>query len=158
MAENIAYADEALAEESWCYEDDESNCKVYGRLYSWNAATLNGTKQGVCPEKWHVSTKDDWENLINAVGNDPSVGRQLKAPAFYSSGPANKNDYGFSALGAGVLDTAYHGLEIEAHFWTANAYNDSTAYYYSMAVGSKSLTKLVKDKKQGRSVRCVLDR
>ena len=160
MAENLAYAGDSdlLAEESWCYEDDESNCKVYGRLYSWNAATLNGTKQGSCPEKWHVSTKDDWENLINAVGNDPSVGKLLKDPAFYKSGPMNKNDYGFSALGAGVVDTAYHGLETEAHFWTANAYNDSTAYYYSMAVGSKSVTKLVKDKKQGRSVRCVLDR
>ena len=160
MAENLAYAGDSdlLAEESWCYEDDESNCNVYGRLYSWNAATLNGTKQGSCPEKWHVSTKDDWENLINAVGNDPSVGKLLKDPAFYKSGPMNKNDYGFSALGAGVVDTAYHGLETEAHFWTANAYNDSTAYYYSMAVGSKSVTKLVKDKKQGRSVRCVLDR
>ena len=160
MAENLAYAGDSdlLAEESWCYEDDESNCKVYGRLYSWNAATLNGTKQGSCPEKWHVSTKDDWENLINAVGNDPSVGKLLKDPAYYKSGPMNKNDYGFSALGAGVVDTAYHGLETEAHFWTANAYNDSTAYYYSMAVGSKSVTKLVKDKKQGRSVRCVLDR
>ena len=158
MAENLAYAGDALAAESWCYEDDESNCKVYGRLYSWNAANLDGTKQGACPEKWNVSTKDDWENLINAVGNDPSVGKLLKDPAFYKSGPMNKNDYGFSALGAGVVDTAYHGLETEAHFWTANAYNDSTAYYYSMAVGSKSVTKLVKDKKQGRSVRCVLDR
>lgn len=160
MAENLAYAGDSdlLAEESWCYEDDESNCKVYGRLYSWNAATLDGTKQGACPEKWHVSTKDDWENLIDAVGSGPSVGKLLKAPAFYSSGPVNKNDYGFSALGAGVIDTAYHGLETEAHFWTANAYNDSTAYYYTMTVGSKSVTKLVKNKKQGRSVRCVLDR
>lgn len=85
MAENLKYADSAATEnlkgQNWCYEDDESNCELFGRLYSWSAvmdfdpvyldsyldsfADVQSVWQGICPEGWHVP-KDEFNKLPSA--------------------------------------------------------------------------------------------
>ena len=49
MAENLNYE----TENSYCYDDDPSNCSKYGRLYTWAAAKT------VCPEGWHLPSYDE---------------------------------------------------------------------------------------------------
>ncbi|MBR2469344.1 MAG: hypothetical protein IKB43_04220 [Fibrobacter sp.] len=44
MAENLNYR----TQDSYCYQDDETNCSKYGRLYTWNAAKM------ACPSGWHL--------------------------------------------------------------------------------------------------------
>lgn len=44
------------------YNDDESNAKKYGRLYTWSMA-----KQA-CPSGWRVPSKQDWEELERNLG------------------------------------------------------------------------------------------
>jgi uncharacterized protein (TIGR02145 family) len=59
MAENLNYKpNDSL--NSWCYNDDDSNCRKYGRLYGFDAA------KKVCPEGWHLPSHDEW----NALGWD----------------------------------------------------------------------------------------
>jgi hypothetical protein len=60
MAENLNYE----TTNSYCYDDDPSNCSKYGRLYTWAAATK------ACPIGWHLPSDDEWNTLFTAVGGD----------------------------------------------------------------------------------------
>jgi uncharacterized protein (TIGR02145 family) len=73
MAENLDYA----VEGSKCYNNLESNCVKYGRLYDWATAmalssscnsdicsSLIQTKhKGVCPSGWHIPSNAEWDQL-----------------------------------------------------------------------------------------------
>ena len=58
MAENLNYE----TQDSYCYENDESNCSKYGRLYTWTAA------KKACPSGWHLPSKAEFETLFSSVG------------------------------------------------------------------------------------------
>ena len=68
MAENLNFKTDS----SWCYNDEESNCQKYGRLYSWNAA------RSACPVDWHLPSKAEFETLLKAVGGMESRIRKMK--------------------------------------------------------------------------------
>jgi len=58
MAENLNF----VTESSVCYENDESICQKYGRLYNWNDAMK------ACPAGWRVPSDEDWDSLALAAG------------------------------------------------------------------------------------------
>jgi uncharacterized protein (TIGR02145 family) len=60
MAENLNYA---TGKGSWCYNDNPSLCKKFGKLYSYEAATT------VCPAGWHLPTLQDWEILSTTLSH-----------------------------------------------------------------------------------------
>lgn len=104
MAENLKYADSAASEnlkgQSWCYDNDESNCDVFGRLYTWSAAMdlepvyldsvadLTDGWRGICPEGWHVPEREFGK----------LDGNTTFASAFMALGT---NEGGFSVIPAG---------------------------------------------------------
>lgn len=55
MAQNIGYE---TPSGSFCYEDKETNCDVYGRLYTYEAA------QSACPGGWHIATRAEFEEAM----------------------------------------------------------------------------------------------
>jgi len=99
MAENLNYN----AEGSKCYEDNESNCKKYGRLYD------RKTAQKACPEGWHLPSKNEWAALMTAAGGEKTAGRKLKATSGWNDSggkPGNGEDtFGFSALPSGYFNS-----------------------------------------------------
>ena len=121
MAENLKYADSSASEnlkgQSWCYDNDESNCEVFGRLYTWSAAMdlepvyldsvadLTDGWRGICPEGWHVPEREFGK----------LDGYTTFASAFMALG---KNEGGFSVIPAG-----YGVAEYE--------YDDDGAYVYT---------------------------
>ena len=89
MTENLNFrylqGTDELDSSSFCYGDDPGNCEDgYGRLYTWSAAMdsagLYSTSgkgcgngavcsptypvRGICPEGWHLPTKDDFDSLV----------------------------------------------------------------------------------------------
>ena len=101
MAENLNYAAEGR-----CYDDKESNCDIYGRLYP---------SGDYCPSGWHLPSKDEWETLINSVGGATDAGTKLKARTgwkdIYGEISVNKDSYGFAALPGGNYDySSSYGL------------------------------------------------
>jgi uncharacterized protein (TIGR02145 family) len=73
MAENLRvthYADGTPIKESFAPNEVNENIKKYGRLYSFDVAmrgdSIKGS-QGICPEGWHLPTRDEWENLMKVV-------------------------------------------------------------------------------------------
>lgn len=59
---NLDISSEATPKYQWSYGGTESNAAVYGRLYTWFAAT---DSRHVCPSGWHVATDGEWLTLEN---------------------------------------------------------------------------------------------
>ncbi len=108
MAENLNYL---TASGSWCYEDAESNCDTYGRLYDWRTAT------NACPDGWRLPSDEEWSTLEASLG--PQPGTELKVDG----------TTGFDAKMAGVrlYSGSYVGLGESTHFWTSTSFGGDDA-------------------------------
>jgi len=121
MAENLNYV--AENGNSRCYNDSDSYCDKYGRLYDWATAMGLDTsfnneiwdgwgveQQGVCPDGWHVPSYEEWKTLIEYAGGESSAGGTLKAKTgwFYATSKGT-DDFGFSALPGGY-GNEYEGI------------------------------------------------
>jgi uncharacterized protein (TIGR02145 family) len=127
MAENLNFE----TDNSWCYDNDESNCQKYGRLYSWRAAPT------VCPPGWRLPRGEDLDDLIQAVGGSRhSAGGRLKS----KTGWNGTDEYCFSALPGGFMgrrsrgsgDRSFHDIGINGYWWTGIEGYDCWAYNYVM--------------------------
>ena len=175
MAENLNYD----TNNSYCYDDNASNCIKNGRLYTWAAAMDSvgtwstnskgcgyGTAcsptypvRGICPEGWHLPTDAEFETLFTAVGGQSTAGKMLKSTSgWYSSG--NGTDaYSFSALPAGYRSNSgyfYYGVG-SAFFWSSTEYSSSDAYLMYLYYNDDDayLSNFIEN--FGFSVRCVKD-
>jgi uncharacterized protein (TIGR02145 family)/uncharacterized repeat protein (TIGR02543 family) len=153
MAENLNY--QSTSGESWCYNDDNSNCDEYGRLYDWNTAKT------VCPLGWHLPTRVEWNMLVTAVGGFSTAGKRLKATTGWNSNGNGTDDYGFSALPGG---SRYHwdGSDFNdvgdfGFWWTATENGANNAYYQYISIDDDMYENYDYDKSDGNSVRCVQD-
>ena len=146
MAENLNYK----TTNSFCYEDNASNCTKYGRLYTWDAATT------ACPSDWRLPTKAEFETLIAAVGGESAAGKMLKATSGWGSSANGVDDYSFSVLPAGykVNNGGYENEGDFTYFWTSTGTNSSKAYVMGLSF-SRDAGLIDADKNYGYSVRCV---
>jgi uncharacterized protein (TIGR02145 family) len=167
MAENLNYA----VDSSWCYGNDPSNCEKYGRLYQWasamdidasyNNSVWRGSDvkhRGICPSGWHLPSRQEWNNLVSAVGSP--AGTKLKSTSGWSSNGNGTDNFGFSALPGGYRDYSdgYFGNAGNyGNWWTATEYGSSYAYYRDMYYNHGSVLEDDNYKDLGFSVRCVED-
>lgn len=146
MADNLNYN----APGSTCYREDEDNCMVYGRLYTWEAA------KSACPAGFHLPTNEEFESLWKAAGGDFNAGYLIKANYGWS-GETNGNDsLKFGAMPAGnMFDDETYGNENKfAFFWSADTEGDKASVWY-LSSKSMGFSYMMKPKKFGFSVRCV---
>jgi len=67
--------------EKFCRNNNPQNCEVYGGLYTWDEMmqyTLDESTQGICPDGWHLPTKNDFQELISHIGLNWESGGALK--------------------------------------------------------------------------------
>ena len=153
MAENLNYK----TGESKCYDNKESNCKKYGRLYTWDEA-LNA-----CPSGWHLPSEDEFGTLLATVGASSGDGSNLRAASWENG--ADK--FGFSALPAGSYGSYSYGTYYgsydkefgyvgrNASFWSSTEGSGYGAYYLGLDDSTADVFSRGKD--YGRSVRCLQD-
>lgn len=142
MAENLNYA----SDDSYCYNDNSSNCSTYGRMYSFESA------QKACPSGWHLPSYNEWaalNNYIIAVGKN--VNASLRARSWNGS-----DDFGFSALPGGYCYfPTYMDKGSLTRFWTST--QESMLYGYAFSI-TNSGTSLPTQYHDFRSyVRCLRD-
>jgi len=187
MAENLNYADSvktpSLKGRNWCYNDEEKNCKVGGRYYSWSAAIdsvalandskepldcgsgktcgLNRGIQGICPDGWHLPTLHEWGLLSVALGNAEVSGDSLKALTGWNyAGTADNNGqdaYGFSALPTGrrISATTWEKVGSDVYYWSSNEYSERYAQYSNINNIYTKFYLYQNLKTYGQSVRCI---
>jgi uncharacterized protein (TIGR02145 family) len=165
MAENLNY--KPPMDNSWCYDNVDSNCVKYGRLYDWKAA------RKVCPAGYHLPSNKEWDALGKAAGDEQSdngfgsyywsgAGRKLKAISGWKNYRGEKglgtDDFGFYALpgGNGNPNLGFGFAGNAGYWWTTDAATDANAYI--KIIGSDDhLDGFDYDKNDGLSVRCVKD-
>jgi len=167
MAENLNYN----ASGSRCYDNQESICDTYGRLYNWTTAKT------VCPKDWHLPNNEDWLALmkyINPICDYEAyycadVGTKLKATSgwYLVNGiPKGTDDYGFAALpgGGGYRDDEGdydEELGIAGYWWTASDYSiEANSYGITYGIGNEFEDVFWTDewdKSNLLSVRCIKD-
>jgi uncharacterized protein (TIGR02145 family) len=141
------------ASSSYCYEDAESNCRQYGRLYAWASA------QRVCQslrDGWRLPTDDEWRQIAKhygGLGNDSPEKGKAAYSALLSGGTS-----GFNAVLGGnrSVDGKYERLDAHGVYWTASENDSITAPFYNFGKGSQALYRQPQGRKQmAVSVRCV---
>lgn len=169
MVENLNYVLND-GEQSWCYENKEENCEKFGRLYTW-AAVLDRPEEecgygqkcnvanpfrGLCPEGWHVSTKEEWQMLFKMEEEDDTAGEMLRSKNGWKEGVKGTDALGFAALPGGYYEEGvFYGKSETALFWTSNFIDKFSAQSYGMTYDSKDVTYEAIDEDLGLALRCV---
>ena len=166
MAENLNYATDSG---SWIYDNDSSNAVIYGRLYNWETAC------NVCPDGWHLSSDEDWQELEVYLGMDPGeiildpweqvnniIGDMLKATNGWDLNGNGTNSTGFSALPGGSRNTLsdqpyFANIGWDAFYWSPKEDVDGEWALYRKLSTSNRIYRSSKPKTDGLSVRCIKD-
>ena len=152
MCQNLKYD---AGEGSSCYDDDETNCMLKGRWYTWETA------KKACPEGYRLPSDEDWKALETYIGMDQS---DLNKRYNRNSGTVGKflkidGGLGFDADFAGVVnpisDDAY--FNTHAYFWTATEHDEVNGWARVMEKSKQGVDRQIITKNYGLSVRCVRD-
>lgn len=169
MAENLNYSDSktttALQLRNSCYNNEEENCAMGGRFYSWTAAMNISTAyesatatsedmdgSGICPTGWHVPDTTEWQALRTSVSSDAQSLMAIGAWSYYSS-VTPTNTTGFTAVPAGNGPSSDGGTK--ATFCSATQYNASRYYVFMLSYSTKTLSRDYVSKGNYCSLRCV---
>jgi uncharacterized protein (TIGR02145 family) len=139
MAENLNYS----TGNSWCYDNNSSNCTKWGRLYDWQTA------KSACPSGWHLPSNEEWRPL------DALPAKNLVSLSWYGT-----NATGFDALPGGYryTDGSFSYAGNCPVFWSASDGNAKYAWCRSLDAGYETLGRFYKiSERYGFSVRCLKD-
>jgi uncharacterized protein (TIGR02145 family) len=152
MCQHLKYD---AGEGSFCYNDDETNCMLNGRLYDWTTA------QQACPEGYRLASDKDWQSLESYLGMDDedlekrynresgSIGKYLKPAGGLS----------FDAEYAGMINpkgnSSYTGYR--AFFWTSTEMDENMSWTRLIDKNRDGVERQPMTRAHKLSVRCVRD-
>ena len=159
MAENLRFRTKNGG--SYAYDNDESNEKKYGRLYTWKAA------KEACPPGWFLPTSEEWEELASFVeaqkyymssslrGKEYTVRMVLGAEEWWGGW----DTFGFSALPAGSRDSSgdYYGIGDLTIFWSSTKAGDNEVFRFHLPMEDEDSRVIPKSTlgKNANSIRCI---
>ena len=134
--------------EKYCYNDDTSNCNIYGGLYSYSETI----EKGFCPTFWHLEGID---SLLGYVIYDANA---LKTVGQGSGFGAGTNTSGFSALLTGYRNNKeiFKNLGVATYFPYGKFVGNNRVYFLSNNDNYFSWSDLW-SVSFGSSYRCVRD-
>ena len=152
MADNLDYR----VSDSFCdsiHKDNDIYCGEKGRFYVWSAAMampesvcgyghscendIQYPHQGVCPDGWHLPTKEEWDELIGFMGTSGRV--YLDRSVRLDGNTYGTDDYGFSAIPTGfVVTDSSHVGRCTSNVDGSRRYDDYL--YCRLSIGTKNST------------------
>ena len=154
MAQNLNYK----VQDSYAYNDNESNRKELGLLYTWEAA------KKACPKGWHLATDSEWSMLVSQFGGADKAGEALKSKKGWNEDGNGTNSSGFNALPGGqrLPDGSYRNLGIFAFWWSSTrTHEEGKVWGWDISYGGPNMSIKSKifrfdiDIIGGSSARCV---
>jgi uncharacterized protein (TIGR02145 family) len=169
MAQNLNYL--PPTGNSWCYENKDSYCDKYGRLYDLTTALR------ACPSGWHLPTRDEWDILAETAGGDLGrtyrnrddtmdwleAGLRLKSKTGWKDDDIDSatDNFGFSALPGGYRDLeGYFNKVGERGYWWDIKADEYWDYYIVEMDRNSDMTSEQQPEsgaRDGYSVRCVMN-
>lgn len=184
---------ETIDSASFCYNNEPDSCAKYGRLYMWETNMGCASEvieeifkidcpidendysktRGICPEKWHIPSVNEWKSLQNVVNHFIT---DLKSTEGWLDDGNGSDVFGFRILPTGYYIDYYEGFAFKdigkkTCFWTLRQYTTALfdlgtpidEYYYEDAypICISSNTKDFSFEKEPKiyayPVRCVKD-
>ncbi len=162
--------------EKYCYDNDPSNCEIYGGLYQWNEMmqySITQGVQGICPAGWYIPTDDEWKILEGTVDSqypvgDPiwnttgwrgyDAGTNLKSTSGWYGGGNGTDLYGFTVLPSGNRTTngSFEYITGHTHIWSSDE-SGSNAWKRSIYNTRTTIHRGDLNKNFGICVRCLRD-
>ena len=180
----IMYGSE-LSEDNalWYYPCEEVNDSTYGLLYNWKAVMAAGVQQPawvctpaqLCPSGWHIPSDEEWQELLEYVGNQSlyvldgnssHIAKALAAdylwlqsdmPSAVGEQTDSNNETDFAAVPAGRYASNYSTCGILANFWSSTEQDNSLAFVRSLGYNRADVIRITSYKFDGLSVRCLKD-
>ena len=160
------------------YNNNNTFVNKFGRLYNHYAVTDN---RNICPDGWHVSTLDEWNETINYLidegynydysKSDNKIGIAMTSDAYWkiTTGagtvgnqfyPNKRNKSGFSGLPGGgrVYSNGkyfYLNVNSSANWWTTHKSTTVVGTYFRTHAGMVDILQTTAPLEAGYSVRCV---
>jgi len=149
---------ESSPQYQWAYNGKESNVATYGRLYTWYAITDN---RGVCPIGWHVPTDAEWSTLTTFLGGEIVAYSKLKETGdiHWIKYDTGTNELGFTALPGGLRNSSglFDDIGSSGCWWSSTEYGKYDAWYRFMGYNLSCVYRYLYLKRNGFSVRCVMN-
>ena len=138
---------------SACYDNEASNCAIYGRLYDWPTA------MAVCPFGWHLPIDSEWDILLDHAGDSSTAGTKLKAVNGWIDDGNGTDDYGFSAMpgGFGSSNGNFYNAGGYGSWWVAAENDNNRAHYRYIYSYDDNINGNYDSKSNLFSVRCLKD-
>jgi len=146
MAQNLNAEPSSGKGHWWCAGDPDEqqhimeNCRMYGKLYDWEAA------MNACPDSlgWRLPSNADFKYLSDYLEDAPGI---LQAGAWWN---ASFNGYRHENTGD------YMEFDQNGYWWSSTNAGNGMAYYsYIQKSGTKLYYGLTHNKARAYSVRCV---
>ena len=146
------------------YDNNVLNDNLFGKLYNHNAVT---DSSGLCPTGWRIPSRNDFEDLANAVGGRNSAALSLRSTSvlpnpegWATNNSGSNNISGFSALGGGLRDPSGVSSFLNqcGLWWTTTigvAGSPTTPYAAVICLGNNELSHSGGSLGYGFSVRCL---
>jgi len=142
------------------YDNDPANRDEYGLLYNWYAVN---DPRSVCPEGWHVPSRNELDVLRKCSGDWKTSGGWLREAGYShwkqpNEGASNKT--GFSALpgGARGKDGRFHEFGIRGRFWSSTQFGKFNESWNLFLPHNENGALMFRDELScGFSIRCIKD-
>ena len=154
MAANLAYIPTICPPDKqcgiWVYENNNYdigtakiniNYKNYGCLYDWKTAT--NLNDNICPDGWHLPTREEFEILINSISNDSEI-------VFHSLILGGTTEFNATIAGYRDLNGSFQRIGKGTHFRSA-----SSAWGLDIENEKKYAKMAEYNKNLGFSIRCI---
>ena len=155
MAENLNFE----TGNSYCYNNDNSYCEKYGRLYTW-AASMDSAgvfsndgkgcgysaecspiypARGICPNGWHLPSKEEWEKIFDKLKKENEGDRAWLSISELDC-HCGIDKYGLSILGSAGRDYSgnnFGGAARTAFFQTSTITSNTVTHSYALYINAE---------------------
>jgi uncharacterized protein (TIGR02145 family) len=130
----------------------------YGALYNWYTVSTGI----LCPTGWHVPSDAEWTILTTYLGGESVAGNEQKETGiihWQSPNTGATNESGYTALPGGYRsnDGSFTSIRRDGYWWSSTESSSVDAYYRVLFYDSGNTDRDDSDKKDGFSVRCLMD-
>jgi uncharacterized protein (TIGR02145 family) len=155
----------------WYNNDSATYAATYGALYNWYAVD---NSSGLCPTGWHVPSDLEWQTLELSLGMSQSMlnltgwrgtdegGKMKEAGLAHWNSPNTgaTNTSGFTALPGGFrfyTNGGFIDIGNNGYWWSSTAYSATHTWNRVLHFNNNVVNRNTNSKKNGFSVRCVMD-